>query len=80
MILVDGWGHMTATGGREELHSFAREIGLSRASFRERNRLTGGPLRRPYYVIGGRRERAIRKGARLVNPRVLVAATRGLRE
>jgi hypothetical protein len=49
VILVDGKGHLVSTASEEELHAFARSIGLRRSWFQD----GGGPYRSriPHYDI-----------------------------
>jgi len=66
------WSHLTADG-LDELHGFARRIGLRRCWF-------DGATRHPHYdVTDAQRAAALREGAIAVDRRALLIAAKRLR-
>lgn len=64
------WCHLTSDTSLEELHAFARLIGLQRSWFQDK-------LVSRYDVTGSKRDQALAAGALSVSPRELVE--RGIR-
>lgn len=65
LIYVDQKGHMVSSGSLDELHAFARKIGLKREWFQDK--------RIPHYDLTTRAiQRAIAAGAMPVDSRTLV--------
>jgi len=66
MILLDGRGHLVSTEGEEDLHGFARRLGLDREWYQEK--------RKPHYDLTTKRmqAKAVAAGAEPVSCRELV--------
>lgn len=69
----DGWCHMITDGDIEELHTFAKSLGLKRSWFQ----ITINP----HYDLKGfsKREEAIKKGAKPVTSREMISILRSVR-
>jgi hypothetical protein len=67
MIYMDRIGHLVSDKGPEELHRFAKSIGLKRAWFQDKEG-------RPHYDLttDGMKKRAQKAGAIVVNPKTIV--------
>jgi hypothetical protein len=74
MICFDVIGHMVTDGEPEELHTFAKRIGLKREWYQEDSGKHQHDKRFPHYDITTERMRkkALMFGAKLVNPREIV--------
>lgn len=70
MILVDFIGHMVSTENEEQLHKFARELGMRRGWYQD----GGGLLRHPHYdlITSHMIDKALGMGAVQVSPAELV--------
>ena len=67
MILIDYLGHMVSDEGEEELHRFARRVGLKRVWFQDQSD-------HPHYDLTTTpmRLKAMKLGASMVSPRHLI--------
>ena len=66
MILVDFIGHMVSTENEEQLHKFARELGMKKGWYQD----GGNLLRRPHYGLTTSHmiDKALGMGAVQVSP------------
>ena len=73
MILIDGLNHMVATESEEELHVFARKIGLKRAWFQQPKK---NSKRHAHYDLTTQRKinQALGAGAKRVGRDILTKA------
>ena len=67
MIYIDKIGHLITDGPIEELHGFARKLGLRRSWFQGKSRHPHYDCTTPYM-----RTKAVAMGARYVHPREIV--------
>lgn len=73
MILIDHLGHMVATESEEELHIFARKIGLKRTWFQQPKNPS---MRHAHYDLTTQRKinQAIANGAEQIGREILTRA------
>jgi len=73
MILIDWIGHMVATESEEELHVFARKIGLKRAWFQQPKKPS---MRHAHYDLTTQRkiDQALSAGAERTGREILTKA------
>jgi hypothetical protein len=78
MIIFDLMGHLVATESAEELHAFARKIGLKRSWYQEAKKGSWSKASHPDYfghydlTTANMRQKAFRFGATQVDPQEIV--------
>jgi hypothetical protein len=70
MIYYDGTGHLISDESLEELHAFAKKLGLKKSWFQEKS----GRNYHPHYDLTtlNKREDAAKRGATYVSPQTLL--------